>query len=845
MRYARNDIMRFAVVALIATCLLAPWSVSAASKHAGKVVYAFGDVQATGNDGKARALSRGDRFGPGDTIQTRNGRTQLRFTDGGFAALQPNTQYKVEDYNFEGRADGNERSFMNLVRGSVRLVTGLIGRANKNNFRLRTAVATIGIRGTAGRVSHCDGGNCGANGPGTSLSGYGGTWDLQSGSYSGPVEPGQATFCNGASCFDIPNFGQRESVVTEEQDELAELDELQDENDQEVADSPKSDPDDSSGVEDGANSDSEGQQCDVGGSCGSDLVVGLGLVGAGADSSGNQGDTGATDNLAVVLNNGAPVAAIMVEPSNGDSLDPPIDIITTDVGALRQAFLSFPDAQTAQFGLKLLERIPLEKITALQRNAATVAEEDFGRTKDELLLFGRWQQGLVLDILADFDGNVSSSLRELRNFQSEHFIFGSEPGPLPLSGVAGYRFSGGTRSTAADGSSIGLGVTSGQLLFDFANKLGSLEMDVRHAGSLYRVFGQLQFENDKFFFETSAVAIRGISVFNVGIDGFFSTPGDKFPRAAGLAYVIETPVNIIGVAGFSRVANAVQQGFTGPAANGSYVSFATNFKDGLNHLTSNAFDFIVDGSGNIANRSNNVVTSFSSDFHPGLCAPPCTFNQAGAPLVRDATGPGGASRNAALGADWGRFAVGHATVFNGLVSSNGSAHVISVEVPTPTASIPPLSSGKQGIYNVIRGGTRPTMVFVNGGVEQNEVVGQLTQATMNIIFDTGDISAQFQGTVPGGFWQLAGSAIGSFNRNNGVHSLNFNPGISFVQSANVSDGLNCGAGCQLSGHTHFDIAGAGATAVVGSFQGYTMQPSDPAFTVSGTFVSEGSVVAYP
>ena len=131
-------------LALLTTCLLTamPASVQAAARAA-KVVYAFGDVTATRADGTPRALARGDYIGPGDTVKTGRGRTQLRFTDGGYAAMQPNTEYQIEDYHYAGKIDGQEKSFLNLVRGSVRLVTGFIGRSNKQNFRLRTAVAGV------------------------------------------------------------------------------------------------------------------------------------------------------------------------------------------------------------------------------------------------------------------------------------------------------------------------------------------------------------------------------------------------------------------------------------------------------------------------------------------------------------------------------------------------------------------------------------------------------------------------------------------------------------------------------------------------------------------------------
>ena len=39
----------------------------------------------------------------GDSINTNNGRIQIRFTDGGFVALQPETIYRLDEYEFSRR----------------------------------------------------------------------------------------------------------------------------------------------------------------------------------------------------------------------------------------------------------------------------------------------------------------------------------------------------------------------------------------------------------------------------------------------------------------------------------------------------------------------------------------------------------------------------------------------------------------------------------------------------------------------------------------------------------------------------------------------------------------------
>lgn len=131
------------LVALISACY--PMTVFA---EAGKVEFVVGNVTATGTDGRSRPLNKGADIDAGDTILTGTGRAQVRFTDGGFISLTPNTEFKVNEYNYPGKADGTEKGFYGLVKGGLRAVTGAIGHTNKKTYLVNTPVATIGIRGT-------------------------------------------------------------------------------------------------------------------------------------------------------------------------------------------------------------------------------------------------------------------------------------------------------------------------------------------------------------------------------------------------------------------------------------------------------------------------------------------------------------------------------------------------------------------------------------------------------------------------------------------------------------------------------------------------------------------------
>lgn len=116
---------------------------------AGKVEFSIGQVMAVSSDGSRRALQKGSEIQAGDAIDTAEGaRAQIRFSDGGFVALQPDSQFRVDQYHYEGKADGKEKSFFSFLKGGFRAITGVVGRANRENYKVETPAATIGIRGT-------------------------------------------------------------------------------------------------------------------------------------------------------------------------------------------------------------------------------------------------------------------------------------------------------------------------------------------------------------------------------------------------------------------------------------------------------------------------------------------------------------------------------------------------------------------------------------------------------------------------------------------------------------------------------------------------------------------------
>ncbi|MSR15910.1 MAG: hypothetical protein EXR86_15435 [Gammaproteobacteria bacterium] len=132
---------------MIFCCTMFASTVFAANK-AGEVVKVIGRVSAATTEGEIRGLTDGNPVNSGDTVVTNiNSFARMKLTDGGYIVLRPNTRFQIADYNYAEKPAEN-RSVFNLLKGGFRAVTGLIGLRNRAGVAYRTAVATIGIRGT-------------------------------------------------------------------------------------------------------------------------------------------------------------------------------------------------------------------------------------------------------------------------------------------------------------------------------------------------------------------------------------------------------------------------------------------------------------------------------------------------------------------------------------------------------------------------------------------------------------------------------------------------------------------------------------------------------------------------
>jgi hypothetical protein len=149
MQLIKTVIYRFSLTVLMSMPLLA-------FADGGVVTQLAGTMTATRAGGTV-VLSKGSVVQQGDTITTQKGAyAQIKFSDGAVMTVKPGTEFVIKEHNFSKDEPEKDVSTFSLLKGGLRTVSGLIGkRGNRDAYKLNTATATIGIRGTVFDVDDC------------------------------------------------------------------------------------------------------------------------------------------------------------------------------------------------------------------------------------------------------------------------------------------------------------------------------------------------------------------------------------------------------------------------------------------------------------------------------------------------------------------------------------------------------------------------------------------------------------------------------------------------------------------------------------------------------------------
>ncbi|MEE4217698.1 MAG: FecR domain-containing protein [Xanthomonadales bacterium] len=119
----------------------------------GMVVASRGEVIALSNGG-SRELKQGDFIYVSDEIMTSNRSfAVLQFEDGAKVTVRPDSTLIIEAYLYNG--DDGDEATLSLVEGGLRVITGAMAKSNPENYKVRTPVALMGVRGTEFSIMLC------------------------------------------------------------------------------------------------------------------------------------------------------------------------------------------------------------------------------------------------------------------------------------------------------------------------------------------------------------------------------------------------------------------------------------------------------------------------------------------------------------------------------------------------------------------------------------------------------------------------------------------------------------------------------------------------------------------
>ncbi|KAF0205419.1 MAG: hypothetical protein FD173_1032 [Gallionellaceae bacterium] len=139
--------------------LLACLPVAEGYAAAGKFNFVIGDVRVVNASGERKAVRGGEVEANDTIISGKNSMAQLRLSDGAFIALRADTELRIDKYQYDSKKPEANDTVLSLAKGTMRAFTGAIASINKERFKMKTATATIGIRGSGNVLNFSPVGN--------------------------------------------------------------------------------------------------------------------------------------------------------------------------------------------------------------------------------------------------------------------------------------------------------------------------------------------------------------------------------------------------------------------------------------------------------------------------------------------------------------------------------------------------------------------------------------------------------------------------------------------------------------------------------------------------------------
>jgi hypothetical protein len=146
---------------VLLVCGMVHAQTAAESPVVGEVAFSKGVGFAQSPGQNPRTLGAGMTLKEGDKLTTAaSGTAIVQMKDGTRMTLRPQSEVLLEQYRYKESAPQDNSMVLQLFKGGFRAITGLINKNNDQAARVKTATATIGIRGTDFDARLCRGNEC-------------------------------------------------------------------------------------------------------------------------------------------------------------------------------------------------------------------------------------------------------------------------------------------------------------------------------------------------------------------------------------------------------------------------------------------------------------------------------------------------------------------------------------------------------------------------------------------------------------------------------------------------------------------------------------------------------------
>jgi hypothetical protein len=139
--------MKHKVMAIVLGAL-GCWAGMASAVPVARVSLAVGEATLFKPNGASSVLARGVELSEQDRVVTgKSGMVMLVFSDQGRVAIRPESELVIRKYEDDPSGQATQLQ-LDLMRGTVRQISGQAAQRQPDRYRLNTPIAAIGVRGT-------------------------------------------------------------------------------------------------------------------------------------------------------------------------------------------------------------------------------------------------------------------------------------------------------------------------------------------------------------------------------------------------------------------------------------------------------------------------------------------------------------------------------------------------------------------------------------------------------------------------------------------------------------------------------------------------------------------------